>query len=56
MLRSEDCDGLKSWLQNKKYMSHEIVNEMIRLMSNHVLREILSEIREASFFSLIAGE
>ena len=56
MLRSEDCNGLNSWLQNKKYMSHEIVNEMIRLMSNYVLREILSEIREASYFSLIVDE
>ena len=37
-------------------MSHEIVNEYISLTSNHVLREILSEMREASFFSLIANE
>ena len=37
-------------------MSHEMVNEMIRLMSNYVLREILSEIREASYFSLIVDE
>lgn len=55
-LHSEDCDGLKAWLEGKKYLSHEIVNEMIRLMSNQVLREILYEIREASFFSLIADE
>ena len=37
-------------------MSHEIVNEMICLMSNYVLREILSGIREASYFSLIVDE
>ena len=26
MLRSEDCDGFKAWLEGKKYLSHEIVN------------------------------
>lgn len=50
MLRSEDCEGLKAWLGGKKYLSHEVVNEMVRLMSNQVLREILAEIRAASFF------
>lgn len=56
MLRSEDCEGLKAWLGGKKYLSHEVVNEMVRLMSNQVLREILAEIRAASFFSLIVDE
>lgn len=37
-------------------LSHEIINEMISLMSNKVLRQILSEIREAQIFSLIADE
>lgn len=32
LLRSEDCASLKGWLEGKKYLSHEIVNEMICLM------------------------
>ena len=29
MLHSEECDVLKSWLQSKRYMSHEIISEMM---------------------------
>ena len=56
LLRANDCCGLKQYVDNGNYLSHEIINEMISLMSNEVLRQILSEIREAQIFSLIADE
>ena len=56
LLRSEDCSALKDWMQSKKYLSPEIVNEQISLMAGQVLRNLLQEIREALFFSLIVDE
>ena len=47
---------MKHWLESGKYMSHEIVNEIMRLMARHMLNEILNEIREVSVYSLIADE
>ena len=56
LLRANDCSGLKQYVENGKYLSHDVINEMISLMSNQVLRKLLSEIREAQFYSLIADE
>ena len=52
-LRPEDCPSLKQWLEMKKYLSHDVLNELIGLMANHVLREILCEIRAAVPYSSI---
>ena len=56
LLRANDCLGLKQYVENGKYLSHDVINEMISLMSNQVLRKLLSEIREAQFYSLIADK
>ena len=56
LLRARDSAGLKQYVDSGNYLSHEITNEMISLMSNKVLRELLSEIREAQIFSLIADK
>ena len=57
LLRSEECPELKSWLSNREYVSPEIVNELIKIMGNSVLRGILSNIKSnSSFFSIIADE
>ena len=53
LLRSEDVPGLKKWLEKHQYMSHQIVNEMITLMGNTVLRKLLSKIREVCWFTII---
>jgi len=55
-LQSEDCPGLKRWLDKHQYLSHDIVNEMIMLMGNTLLRTLLVDIREASWFSILADE
>ena len=56
LLRSHDIPELKVWLKEKKYYSPEIQNEQIALMGLSVLRELLSEIRNAEFFSVLADE
>ena len=55
-LRSEDCPPLSSWLQNQQYMSPVIINEMIKLMGNELLRQLLVRIRESTWFAILADE
>ena len=55
-LRAEDDSQLRTWLSDGKYLSPVIVNEQIKLMADSVLRGLLSEIRSAPWFSLIADE
>ena len=56
MLQVEDCAGLKQWLRNSKYLSHGIATELVSIMAKSVLRGILSEIWEASFYALLIDE
>ncbi len=51
LLRAEHCSDLK-YIIDKQYLSGEILNEMIALMSNVVVRQnlMLSEIREVAVF------
>ena len=55
-LREENCPGLNSWIQSRKYFSPEILNEQIALMGLAALRELLKDIRSALYFSVIADE
>lgn len=50
-----DAD-INEWLREGKYLSHEIINEQIKLMGDHVLREILSEIKSCMFYAIQADE
>ena len=52
-LRSEDDPKLTSFLKQQRYLSHEIINEII---GNAVLRQILSNIHEAMWYSVLADE
>ena len=54
--RSEDVGTLSKWLNDGRYLSHEVVNELIEIMAHKVLRQILSEIREAEWFAIIGDE
>ena len=56
LLRLKQISGLKQYISDKYYLSGDIMNEIIALMSNAVVRQLLSEIREACTFSLIVGE
>ena len=47
---------MKTWLCRREYISPEIVNELIKIMGEAVLRQILAEIKSTMWFSLIADE
>ena len=56
-LRCEDDPQLRTWLERKKsFVSHDIQNEYMKLMAHQVSREILSKIRAATYYSIIADE
>ena len=56
-LRGKDQPLLLKWLQRKedRCTSHDIQNEIIAIMANHVIRHLVSEIR-GGFFSIICDE
>ena len=55
-LRAEDCPDLADWIRDHKYMSVDVVNEMITIMSNSVLRAIINDIQHARWFAIMADE
>ena len=56
LLRKEECPELQQWIESKKYLSSDIINEMIGMTAHCVLRALLYDIREAVRYSLIADE
>ena len=57
-LRTEDSDTVQTWLNEEKYMSHDIVNELIYIMGQEVLRCILHSVKSAnpSWYAIIPDE
>ena len=47
---------MKAWTEGNKHLSPQILNELIAIMSNQLLRGILHEIKQAVYFALIADE
>lgn len=56
LLQAKKNPELKQYISKKNYLSNDVINEMVALMSNVVVRQILSEIKEMSMFSIIADE
>ena len=56
LLRAKSNCALQSFISDKHYLSNNIINEMIKLMSRTVLQQLLVQIRKAGWFSLIADE
>ena len=56
-LRGKDQPLLLKWLRRKedRYTSRDIQNEIIVIMANHVIRDLVSEIRDG-FVSIICDE
>ena len=54
---AENAD-VRSWLNEGKYMSHDIINELISLMGQAVLRKVIAELKmcQPNWFALIADE
>ena len=56
-LRAEDSSDLKNWLNRKnKWLSHDVINEILDLMANKIIREKLKSIKAAKWFSIIVDE
>ena len=56
LLRCDDIPDLKRWLHEKRFLSSDISNEVVKIMSNRLLRGLLQDIRDTSYFSLIVDE
>ena len=56
-VRAEDVPGLLDWIKDGKYLSHDVINELINLMGNEVLRSIVADIHQQSkLFRIISDE
>lgn len=56
-LRGADSDGLKKWLQQRRsYTSHEVQNEILRIMALQIQRSILKDICTIMWFCVSADE
>ena len=55
-LQSEEYPGLKQYIENKKYLTHEIIHKQMGLIANNIIREILHEIRETDMYAIIGDE
>ena len=53
---SKNDATVKAWVEEGRYMSHDIVNELITLMGQDVLRRLLCRIKSAdpSWYAIIA--
>ena len=59
ILREEDNDGLKTWRTEKKtdkYVHSTIQNEMMKLMALRILRDVVRNIRDSDFYSMVCDE
>lgn len=53
--RSEDVPELKKWLKKRdNYLSGDIQNEILQIMSEEILRNIIGGINNSPFYSIIA--
>ena len=50
------CPEMISWINKREYISPEIINDIISLMGNCVLRSILTDVRESLWYSVIVDE
>ena len=55
---SKDDKSIQDWLNEKQYQSHDVVNELITLMGQSVLRKLLGRVKSSSpnWYSVIVDE
>ena len=56
LLQSKECQEMKSRILKKEYTSPVIINEIIYMMGQAVLRGILADIKASMWYSIIADE
>ena len=54
--QAADDSFLGIWLKKDEYLSPQIINELITLSGNAVLREILAKIHSSTWFAVLADE
>ena len=54
--RAEGDIALQKWITEGRYQSPDILNELISLMGNELLRQILNNVKEARWFAVFADE
>ncbi|KAG0427797.1 hypothetical protein HPB47_025178 [Ixodes persulcatus] len=53
--RSQDVPALGMWMKRRdKWLSADVQNEVIEIMSHELLRGIIQEVKHSTFFSIIA--
>ena len=55
-VKAEECPSMKPWLQKREYISPVIVDEIINLMEQNILRGIISDVKGAQWYAIIADE
>lgn len=55
-LRCDDDPNLRSWINQKKYSSPEIINECIALLGQNVVKQIVRKVKDVKYFSILADE
>ncbi|CAF0953813.1 unnamed protein product [Adineta steineri] len=55
-LRTIDNHFLKQWIDEKNYLSHDIINELCKEIYLTIIRDIVKEISNREWFSLICDE
>ena len=51
--RALQMPTINTWLENGRYMSHDIINEVIKLMGNTVLQKLISEVKASGFYAIL---
>lgn len=52
LLHATYCPEMTAWLSRREYISPDIVNELIRMMGQSLLRTLLREIRSSLSFAI----
>ena len=57
-LRAKDDKSLLDWLSKKgpRFISHDIQNELLSIMANHIIRNIASDVQKNRYYSIICDE
>ena len=56
LLQAKDCAPLGLWLKKREYISPEIINEVITICGQMILRQLLKDIYAVDYFAVIADE
>ena len=55
-MRANDVTELKQRFGYKKYMPHDIINEIVGILARDVQTQVLEKIRTRKFFAVICDE